>query len=409
MDLTDKLWALIEQCWDEDPQQRPKMSVVLSILCDWYALLSPRWPSAHWDIFISRNDDPVPIPALLLAPTDWLSKVTSEILDLTDQIASVALFGSIGVGKSFVARTVLDHDQTKAKFGENRYFVCCNDLVNSLEGFIQCISNAVHVDSAQLESRLRSSPPLILLLDSVDFVLDSLAPDAGEIYARIEEFGSYEHVCLVTTSRIYPDIHGFHRVEVQTPPEDGAQEIFYSLCDLGRSPAVDALIAKLDFHPFSLELLARSIRENSWDEEMLLRMWDDQKGPLRKGYYQGLKDTIEPVFRSPRLKGLGTTARDVLEAIASFRLGIGEHQLEGIFHGTGGVREVVDVLCKFSLVHRRDGALKMLSPLQFYFLESMLVYAKTGEVIRWGPDCMPAPGGTSSSLDSFHGCCMTAT
>ena len=113
------------------------------------------------------------------------------------------------------------------------------------------------------------------------------------------------------------------------------------------------------------------------------------------------------MFRSPRIKALGTTARDVLGAIASLRSGIAERQLDGIFLGTGGVREVVDVLCRFSLVHRRDGVLKMLSPLQFYFLESMIVYSEIGEVIKWGPDCMAAPGGTSSSLDTFQGCCVT--
>ena len=108
-------------------------------------------------------------------------------MDLTDQVASVAIFGSIGIGKSFVAHTVLNHDRTTAKFGENRHFVCCDDIPNSLEGFIGRLSDAIHTDVTQLESRLRSSPPLMLLLDGVDFALDPLAPEAEEIHARIEE------------------------------------------------------------------------------------------------------------------------------------------------------------------------------------------------------------------------------
>ena len=328
-------------------------------------------------------------------------------MDLTGQIASVALFGPVGVGKSFVARTILDHRQTKARFGENRYFVRCDDIANSSDRFIERLTDATHTDAPQLRSRLQSSPPVILLLDGVDSALDPLSPEAEEIYAMIEEFGSYEHVCLVTTSRMYPDIHGFHRVEVPPPPEDGSQDIFYNLCNLNRSPAVDALVASLGSHLFSIELLARSTRENNWDEQTLLKAWGDHRGILRTNYYQRLKDTIEPVFRSPRIKELGTTARDVLEAIAAFQSGIREHQLEGIFHGTGGVGEVVNVLCKFSLVYRQDGVLRMLSPLQFYFLESMIVYAEAGEVIKWGPDCMCAPG-SMSSLDPFHGYFVTA-
>jgi hypothetical protein len=364
---------------------------------------SSSWqPTAHWRIPISRYDTRVLVPVLPPASSEWFSQLANEILDLTDQVASVALFGPIGVGKTFVARNILENDRTKAKFGEHRYFMCCNGLENSLEGFFWRLSGATHADKTQFKSHLQSPSPLILLLDSVDSLLDSLAPEAEEIYAMIEEFGSYEHVCLVTTSRMYPDIHGFHRVEVPTPPEDDARDIFYSLCNLARSPTVDALIAKLDFHPFSIELFTRTICENSWDEQTLSKMWDDPKGVLRTTYYETLKKTIEPVFCFPRIKKLGTKARDVLEAIASFRSGIGEDQLERIFRGTGGVREVVDVLCRFSLVHRRGGALKMLLPLQFYFLESMIAYAETdSEVIRWGPDCMAAQGGMSS-LDLFN-------
>ena len=306
-----------------------------------------------------------------------------------------------------MAHAILDHDRTEAKFGENRHFIRCDDLPNSLESFIKRLADAIHTSTVELESRLQTSPPLILFLDGVDSVLNSMNPEVKEIHARIEEFGGYEHVCLVTTSRIYPDIHGFHRVEVPTPPEDGARDIFYTLCNLDRSLAMDTLIAKLDFHPFSIELVARCIRENSWDEEMLLKAWGDRNSVLRAIYYQSLKAAIEPVFCSPRIKELGATPRDVLGAIASFQSGMKEHHLEGIFRGTGRIREVVDVLCKFSLVYRRDGVLRMISPLQFYFLESMVVYAETEEVIRWGPDCMPAKGCMYFSLDSFCVCHLT--
>jgi hypothetical protein len=323
----------------------------------------------------------------------------NEILDLTDQVASVALFGPIGVGKTFVARAILENHRTKAKFGENRYFICCDGIENWLEGFIRKTKR----DSDGTES----SSSILLLLDSVDSLLDPLAPEAEEIHAIIESTGIYENLCVVTTSRMYPDIRGFHRVEVPNLTEGGAQDVFYSLCNLARSPTVDILIAELDFHLFSIELFARTIRENSWDEQTLLKMWDNPKGVLRTTFYEALKNNIEPVFRSPRIKELGTAARDVLEAIASFQSGIEEQQLEGIFRGTGGVREVVDVLCRFSLVHRQNGVLKMLSPLQFYFLESMIVYAKTEEVIKWGPDCMAAQGGMFTSLYLYRGCRMT--
>ena len=321
----------------------------------------------------------------------------TEISDLTDQLVSVALYGPIGVGKSFVARAVLDHDQTKAKFGQNSHFVHFDDPKVSLEGFLERLSGVIQTSRInsveQLRSHLESSPPMILLLDGVDFIFDQSTTESEAILEAIEEFGSYDHVCLVTTSRIYPDIHGFHRVEVQTLSEDGAQGTFYDLCNLGRSPAVNTLIARLDFHPLFIDLLASFVRENDWDELALLKAWGgDQTSALKNRYYQKLKDTIEPMLCSPTIKKLGTIARDVLEAIASFPSGLKEHELKNIFHKTAGIGEVVDVLCKFSFVHRREGSVGMLSPFQFYFLESMLVLAEAEEVISvsWGPNCMPA-------------------
>ena len=336
--------------------------------------------------------------------------IVNEILYLTNQVASVALFGSIGIGKTFVARSVLEDHRTKVKFCENCYLMCCDDVWNSLEGFLERLSEAIHTDLPQLRSRLQSSPPLMLLIDNVDSILDLPAPEAEEILATIEEFGSYEHVCLVTTSRIYPDIHGFQRVEVPALSEDGALETFYNLCNLGRSSAVDALIAKLDSHPLSIELLASYVRENNWDEPTLLKVWGNgETGAVKTRYYQKLRDAIGPTLRSPKITNLGTAAQDVLEAIATFPSGVEESELEKILHKVAGIGEVVDVLCKFSLIYRQDGFVKMLSPFQLYFLEFMLVPAQTEEVInvQWGPNCMPAPASMSHLLHPLRGCGIT--
>ena len=249
------------------------------------------------------------------------------------------------------------------------------------------------------------------MIDGVDSTLDSPVPEAEEILATIEELGSYEHVCLVTTSRIYPNIHGFHRVEVPTLSEHGARETFYNLCNLGRSFAVDTLIAKLDSHPLSIELLASYVREKNWDEPALLKVWgNDETGAVKMRYYRKLRDAIGPTLRSPTITSLGTAARDVLEAIATFPSGVEESELGRILHKIVGIGEVVDILCKFSLIYRpEDGFVKMLSPFQFYFLEFMIVPAQTEEVInvQWGPNCMPAPASMSHLLHPLRGCGIT--
>jgi len=347
-----------------------------------------------------------PPPTLPQAPANCFSReeIVNEILDLTDQVASTGLYGSIGVGKTFVALTVLHHNRAKTTFGRNRHFMHYDGLTDSPEGFFERLCDAIGTDRitdiGQLRSHLESSPLRLLVLDGVDPILDSLAPEAEEVSAIIEELGSNQHICLVTTSRMYPEIHGFHRIEVPILSEDGARETFYSHCNLDRSSAVDDLIARLDFHPLSIDLLARSVCGNNWDVAMLLKAWDDdQTNALRKNYRQNLKEALELSLRSPTIRNLGTTAQDVLNAIAAFPLGITEGKLGIILPCVAGVGAIVDVLCQFSLVYRQDGFVKMLSPFRFYFLDSMLELAQHVEVIRWGPDCHPAK---ARMFCSFH-------
>ena len=365
-----------------------------------------------------ENGTNAPLSVLPPSPTSAKrcprEKIVDEILYLTDQLASVTLFGLIGVGKSFVARTVLDHSRTKATFGENRYFIRCDDLANSLDALLERLSDAVltgpTVNETQLRSHLESSPPILLFLDDVDSILDQLTPESEEISATIEEFGRYDNVCLVTVSRMNAEIHGFHRIEVPTPSEEDARDIFYGLCDLERSSGVDSFISRLDPHPLCIEHFGRYIREKNFGERMLLERWsDDQTRALEASYFQKLKDTIEPVLHFPMIKSLGTIGRDVLEAVAAFPSGLREYTLERIVHSAGGTGEIVEALCKFSLIYRQDGVVKMVSPFQIYFLESMIRPAQTEEVInvRWGPDCMPAKACISFSLHPFCGCDVT--
>jgi len=180
---------------------------------------------------------------------------------------------------------------------------------------------------------------------------------------------------------MYPEISGFHRVEVPTLSGGDGRDAFYDLCR--RSSVIDDLITRLDFHPLSIDLLASSIRENDWDESTFLKAWDDGgTGGLEMRYRQTLRDAIEPSFRSPTIRNLGTAAREALNAIAAFPGGVEESRLEGMFPGITGIEVAVDVLCKFSLLYHQGGCVKVLSPFQFYFLDSMLEPAQRVEVIR---------------------------
>ena len=167
-------------------------------------------------------------------------------------------------------------------------------------------------------------------------------------------------------------IPGLHSTEVPTLSGHGGCDIFYTLCHLNRSSVIDGLIRTLDFHPLSITLLARAACENSWDEPRLRREWDDDRsGVLNFENNQGLAAAIELVLAAPMIQKLGPTAQRTLEAIAVFPEGMEERRFGRIFSKIDGVGEVISMLCKFYLVKRHDGFVRMLSPFRFHFLQQI--------------------------------------
>ena len=315
-------------------------------------------------------------PLLPQAPTNCFARdeIVTRLLDHLDDLASIVLSGAVGIGKTTVALTILHHDRVKAKFGNSRYFMRCDDLENSSESFLERLSNAIGFlptkSMQQLRPRLVREPPLLLVLDGVDGVLDPLAVESEDIAKTIEEISQHRNVCLLATSRMDVDIPGFQTIEVATLSRDGARDLFYSLSLLSRSPAIDDLITSLDCHPLSVDLLARAAHERSWDEARLLRQWDsDRTDMLKLDNNQSLAAAIESVLTAPAIQKLGPVAQETLEAIAAFPGGVEETRVERMFPLIVGVGAAVNVLYRFYLVERQGSFVRMLPPFRFHFLQ----------------------------------------
>jgi len=312
-------------------------------------------------------------------PTNFFGPdaIIDDLLSLAERSASLTLFGAGGNGKTTIALTLLHHVRIVAKFGKHRHFMSCDGLMGSLDNFVEHLSDAIGAphptDMSQLHSHLALSPPRILVLDGVDSILDPHAPQAVEIATAIEELGRRRNVCLLVTGRMDIKIPYFRHIEVPTLAEDGARRAFYSRCHLGGSDAVDKLLEDLDFHPLSIDLLASAICENKWDESALLEAWNDGGTSILKASgRQSLEDTIQATLLAPTIQEFGSAAREALEAVAAYSNGVKESRLESSFPEIAGVGDAVNALCKFSLLYRQDGYVKMLSPFRFYFLESTL-------------------------------------
>ena len=369
--------------------------------------------SENVEMGLSTTSTPTPSPRAPLRPPPPLPQppanvfvrdaIIDDLLGFVERFASLTLFGAGGIGKSTIALTLLHHVRIVAKFGEYRHFVRCDGLVDSPDGFLGRLSHAIGASGVtQLWSHLTLSPPRLLVLDGVDFILDPLAPGATEVAAAIEEFGRYHNICILATSRMDVKIPDFRHVEVPSLSMDSARDTFHSCCGLGRSPAVENLLAEFDFHPLSIDLLASAARENNWDERKLLKAWDGGKTSILKASgRQSLEDNIESILLTPTIQVLGITARKTLESIALFPEEVKESKLECTFPKVRGVGEAVDALCKFSLLYRQDGFVKMLSPFRFYFAESARATNADEDIRYIGHSVVDL--GSSFSLPQFYG------
>jgi len=329
----------------------------------------------------------VTVPPLPQAPTNCFARdeIIARSLDHLDGLVSVVLSGAVGIGKTTIALNILHHNRVKAKFGDSRHFMRCGDLINSSEAFLQRLSSEIGIPPTKsmewLRPRLARCPPLLLVIDSADCVLDPWAADSTKISTMIEEICQYQNVCLLATSRMAINVPGLHTVEVAALSGEGACDAFYSLCHLSRSSAIDDLIGNLDFHPLSINLLAMAVSKHNWDEPTLLQEWGGQIYSLKADGYRSLEVAIESALGSPTIQNLGSVARETLEAISAYPRGVEETRVRRAFPTIGGVAEAVNVLCEFYLLDRRDGFVKVLSPFRFYFMQRALIviHAHEGE------------------------------
>ncbi|TFK67608.1 TPR-like protein [Pluteus cervinus] len=309
----------------------------------------------------------------------------------------VALLGQGGIGKTSVAKAILEHENIVQKFGDERYFISFDDLdmldpLNPNAGvpwetFIRRILDVLELalpgDTRSLVDRLKhlswkfQSNRIFLVLDHAEQLFETVetSTTATEssitIASIIEELATRETVTLLMTthkSRL-PETLKCTPVLVQPLDIDATRETFVSVyespCDEG---VLEPLFKDLLGVPLAVTLVAEVARQNHWTPEEVVKAWSEAKASILSTSAEDdtervLAASISLALDSEVLSDAKEEAFDILRAAAFFPQGVQKAILSKLPLLPSG-QSIDDVLFALGLIHPKDNLLTMSAPLR---------------------------------------------
>ncbi|TFY75602.1 hypothetical protein EWM64_g8411, partial [Hericium alpestre] len=315
-------------------------------------------------------------PSLFVGRDD----LVHEVSGLLAQSRHVALLGTGGIGKSCLAKAVLNEPDIVAKFGSQRYFIRYDDMDASqvsYDVFLDRIGGTLGLalgvaDRLSTISTRLASAPSLMILDNAETFLDA-AQDKTRIADAVDSLGALAStvILLTTRSRALPSNILWNIIAVPALEPVAAREAFTAVYHkpVEKTDVIDSLLQSLDCHPLSINLLAHAARENDWSLTELLDTWNKQQIDLLHngdGKSQSLIVTLELSLSSLSLRKLGDSVLQVLQIIAFLPQGVDRRELSGLFPSLAGVSTIVDATCKQSITYRSGDFMTMLAPVRLY-------------------------------------------
>ena len=299
----------------------------------------------------------------------------------------VVLIGPGGIGKSSLAKAILNEPVIEAKFKDRRFFIRFDDLRSSqitYNTFIECIARTLGVAVSTLGSHrevsdfLRSED-ILIVLDNAETFLDCKATEEiPHINRAIAEFGDHPSVTILITSRIRRLPHDLVYELREVPPLDKGPAIeAYTMVykhNISQSLSIlEQILDSVAYHPLSINLLAHAGEENQWSIEELLAHWSIQRTQLLcTGYGKddNLGKSVEVSLSSPSIKAFGDEVRGVLHIVAFLPQGVLRERVKELFPTVSGIEEIISVLLKQSLLLYNSGFVTMLAPIRLYLCDA---------------------------------------
>ncbi|KAG0694298.1 hypothetical protein DFH29DRAFT_1083874 [Suillus ampliporus] len=317
-------------------------------------------------------------------------ELVAVLTDLVVNDEHIALIGPGGMGKSSLAKAILNEPHVTKKFGDRRFFVTYDGLDPSIitfETFMTRFAAALGIKLAgadpksQISSFLQSASALVVLDNAETFEEADASSALSEIPPAIADIADIPGVILILTSRSRRNAPNVPWITKDIPPLDlsSAREAFFRIYRPGSRSNVEEeeitnLLKELEFHPLSINLLANTAQQNSWSPAILLEKWEDRHSAVLnhgKGKLQSLSFTMQLSLNSPTVQKLGEDVHQTLAVIAFLPQGLNSKLASQLLPSLLQVGDICDVLCMQSLVYRQDNFIKMLSPVRHFVRDSL--------------------------------------
>ncbi|KIK40487.1 hypothetical protein CY34DRAFT_807170 [Suillus luteus UH-Slu-Lm8-n1] len=332
-----------------------------------------------------RDMEPPSRPAMLYGRDDLVAELTNLIVN--DE--HLALIGPGGMGKSSLAKAIINEPLVTNKFAKRRFFVTYDGLDPStitFETFMTRLAGALGMEIAgadpvrQISTFLGSASALVVLDNAETFEEANASSALGDIPPAIAEMANIPGVILILTSRSRRNAPNVRWITKDILPLDlsSALAAFFQIyhhtsCSEAEEDIKD-LLKELDFHPLSINILANAAQQNGWSPTMLLKRWNDRHSKVLdggKGKLQSLSDTMQLSLSSPSVQDLGEDGLRVLAIIAFLPQGLNEVLASDLLPSLPQVDTICDVLCMQSLIYRQGDFLKVLAPIRHYVQDSL--------------------------------------